>query len=101
VRYLKLFGRKGMVALAALSGWLLAQGVVLAQALKDGSMGRPPASRAAGDDGSYVVPYVIVLVCVGLGVLFACRSSRRRDRARPEDYTALFQNEGSAEPEPE
>lgn len=37
-------------------------------------------------EGSYVVPYMIVLLGVGLGMAVLCRSSSRRERATPEQY---------------
>ena len=39
-----------------------------------------------GGPGAYAVPYSIVVLCVGLGLLFVCRSARRRERPKGEEY---------------
>jgi len=56
--------------------WLAGHGTALAQAAegKDGK-------------GSWVMSYFLLVLIVGLGMLVVCRSSRRRDRAKPESYS--------------
>ncbi|HLA86052.1 MAG TPA: hypothetical protein VJL29_14770 [Thermoguttaceae bacterium] len=39
--------------------------------------------------GSWVLPYVIVILCIALGMLVVCRTARRAERARPEKYEAV------------
>jgi len=39
--------------------------------------------------GPWVAPYALVILCVGLGMLVVCRTSRRSERARPQQYEAL------------
>jgi hypothetical protein len=39
-----------------------------------------------GGAQAYVVPYALVLLCVGLGVFIICRSARRRDRPKGEEF---------------
>ncbi|MEE8452520.1 MAG: hypothetical protein V3R99_11420 [Thermoguttaceae bacterium] len=56
--------------------WLAVHGTVLAQ-----------AEGAGEDKGSWVLSYFLVLLIIGLGMLVVCRSSRRRDRAKPETYS--------------
>ena len=34
----------------------------------------------------YTLPYILVILCIGLGVFLVVHSSRRRDRAKPEAY---------------
>jgi hypothetical protein len=34
----------------------------------------------------WVLPYALVLLGVGLGMLLICRPSKRRERAKPEQY---------------
>lgn len=66
------------LALAALC-WVALQGTVLAQA----------AEEENGDGGgaaSWTLPYMLVVLAVGLGMLPVCYHSRRRERARPESY---------------
>ncbi|HBO43297.1 MAG TPA: hypothetical protein DD670_05070 [Planctomycetaceae bacterium] len=43
-------------------------------------------SRGAGP---WVLPYALVILCIGLGMMVLCRTSRRSDRARPQQYEAL------------
>jgi hypothetical protein len=38
------------------------------------------------ESGEFVTSYALVLAAVGLGLLLVCRTSNRRDRARPEQY---------------
>ena len=62
--------------------WLAVDGVALAQR----------AAKQAGDGGGgdshkvWVMPYALVMLCIGLGMLVVCRSSRRSDRAKPKKY---------------
>jgi hypothetical protein len=43
-------------------------------------------SEGGGGAPAYVVPYSIVILCVGLSLLVVCRSSRRREKAKGEKY---------------
>ncbi len=36
---------------------------------------------------AWVLPYLLVIMFIGLGLLGVVRSSRRRDRAKPETYS--------------
>jgi hypothetical protein len=56
---------------------------------------RAGSSRMEQDESSepvtdavmgYTLPYILVILCIGLGVFFVVHSSRRRDRAKPEAY---------------
>ncbi len=38
---------------------------------------------------SWVAPYALVMLAIGLGMLFVCRSSRRSDRAKPQEYQSV------------
>ncbi len=73
--------RSGAIALA---WWLTLPGYALAQKVVPGSEAAEP-----GGAMSYLLPYFLVILSVGLGVFLVCRPSHRRDRARPEDYTSL------------
>jgi hypothetical protein len=42
-------------------------------------------SKASGG-AAYVAPYALVILAVGLAIFVVCNPSRRRERARPEDY---------------
>jgi hypothetical protein len=74
--------RAACIGLTAVAYWL-ALGVAAFAA-------PPPQPKPAGSDvpsgGDYVMQYGVVLLCIALGMLFVCRSSQRRDRARPENY---------------
>jgi len=74
----KMVWRKARIAAFALVGWLAVHGAALAA--------QPAATKEDNGGGSYVLPYAIVLLGVGLGMLFVCRSSNRRERAKPEQY---------------
>lgn len=61
--------------------WLAVDGVALAKVVK----------KAAGGGGGdshkvWVMPYALIMLCIGLGMLVVCRSSRRSDRAKPKKY---------------
>lgn len=77
MRCLQFVWQGGKLAFFTMAGWLAVHGTVLAE---------PPQKKAESEGGSYVLPYALVILGVGLGLLFVCRSSRRRDRARPEVY---------------
>ena len=36
--------------------------------------------------GTWVMSYGLVILCIGLGMMFVCRSARRRDRPKVEGY---------------
>jgi hypothetical protein len=93
MKYLKVIWREGKLAVVALACWLAIHGAVLAAVTHDGREGSEKG-RGGPEGGSYVLSYTIAIVCIGVGVLFVCRSSRRRDRARPEEFTNLFRDDG-------
>jgi hypothetical protein len=84
------FSQAAKAALLAMVTWLAVGGFALAQqaAPAPGAPGRPGMGPNAqkNDGGEYVTSYALVLAAVGLGVLLVCRTSNRRDRARPEQY---------------
>ena len=72
--------RAARISLLALIGWLTSYGFASAQ---------PPPKPLPGqaiNSEVYVFAYFIVIFGVALGMLFVCRSSNRRERARPEQY---------------
>jgi ABC-type xylose transport system permease subunit len=77
--------RAGRIALFTLAGLLIWHGAALAQ---------PPGTKAAPiagegiNSGVYVMAYFLVIFAIALGMLFVCRSSNRRERARPEQFEA-------------
>ncbi len=77
MRCLQLVWQGGKLAIFTMTGWLAVHGTALAE---------QAAKKKDGEGGSYVASYALVLLGVGLGLLFVCRASRRRDRARPEQY---------------
>ncbi len=62
--------------------WLIVEGTLWA---KDAE----PAEEESSNTGAWVLPYFLVILCIGLGMLVVCRTSRRTDRARPQKYEAL------------
>jgi len=73
------FWRKLKLPALSLLAWTVIHLASLAQAADDskGGGGQP-----------YVFSYALVILCVGLALLVVCRSSRRRDRAKGEQYEA-------------
>ena len=59
--------------------WMNVQGLALAAAARG-------AAEKEASGPSWVLPYAFVILCVGLGMFVVCRSARRKERARPEDY---------------
>jgi len=79
--YLRSLGLKlTMFTLAALL-WTAIHGTALAR-------GGAPKQEDDGGGGAsaWTMPYFLVILAIGMGMLAVCRSSRRRDRARPESY---------------
>ena len=72
--------RAGRIAFFALAGWLTVYGAALAQ----GPV-KPRESESVGS-GVYVMAYGLVILGIALGMLFVCRSSNRRERAKPEQF---------------
>jgi hypothetical protein len=55
--------------------------------LAESDMAWAAKAPKAPDPGSYVFPYFVVIVAIGLGLAVACNPSRRRVNAKPEEYT--------------
>jgi D-alanyl-lipoteichoic acid acyltransferase DltB (MBOAT superfamily) len=70
----------GRIAFLALAGWLAVYGVALAQAQQ------PKKDEPQLNSSTYVMAYILVLFGVALGLLLVCRSSNRRERAKPEQF---------------
>jgi hypothetical protein len=71
--------RGGRMAFFALAAWLAVYGVALAQL--DKKKDEPELNSS-----TYVMAYILVIFGVALGLLLVCRSSNRRERAKPEQY---------------
>ena len=53
----------------------------------------PTTDSGGGSESSnWVAPYALVLLAIMLGMLFVCRSSRRADRAKPQEYRSITDN---------
>ncbi len=70
----------------ALRGLVLAGACWLASGAAAWAQAPGPGQEAAEKTPPYVVPYALVILCVGLGVTIVINSSKRRDRAKPEVY---------------
>jgi hypothetical protein len=77
MKCLQLVWQGGKLALLTMAGWLAVHGTALAQ---------PQQQKTETGVGSYVMSYALVILAIALGMLALCRPSRRRDRARPEQY---------------
>jgi hypothetical protein len=74
--------RGGRIAFFALAGWLIVHGAALAQV-----QGQPKPIAGEGVNSMvYVMAYGLVILGIALGMLFVCRSSNRRERAKPEQF---------------
>lgn len=60
-------------------GWALLHGTAVAQVAQ--------AKKEESGGNSYVFSYFLVLLGIVAGMILVCRSSNRRDRARPEQYS--------------
>jgi hypothetical protein len=67
---------------SAVAIWTAVYGVALAQESEGGGGGGGGGPRA------YAIPYGIVILCIGLGLLFVCRSAHRREKPKGEEYEA-------------
>ena len=72
--------RGGRIVFFALAGWLAVYGVALAQVQK------PNKDEPQLNSSVYVMAYMLVLFGIALGLLLVCRSSNRRERAKPEQF---------------
>ena len=77
MKCLRLAWQRGKPVLFVSLGWCLMHGTALAQ-----EAGKP----SAGGSGMYAACYALVILAIALGLVSVCRPSRRRDRARPEQY---------------
>jgi hypothetical protein len=67
-----------MIALAAVA-------VALTLVLTDTAWAKPPAAvKEAPPEKSYIVPYVLVALCLGLGITVVCRPASRTDKEKPK-----------------
>ena len=50
--------------------------------------GTAAGSTSGGGGGAqmYLLPYTVVILCIGVAMLFVCRSARRREKPRGEEY---------------
>ena len=83
------FWRKAKLAAMAVAMWLAVYGHALAAKKKP----VPEDTSAAESTQGWVLPYFMVLLAIGLGLLVVCRSSRRSDRAKPKQYESLSKSE--------
>jgi heme/copper-type cytochrome/quinol oxidase subunit 2 len=83
--------RSGRIAVLALLGWLTIYSAASAQ---------PPAKPnivPTLNSTTYVFAYFLVIFGIALGMLFVCRSSNRRERAKPEQFVGTKMAEGEEE----
>ncbi len=76
--------RGGKVAFLTVAGWLAVYATALAQQGQQFSPRLGHLEKKEG--GDYVTSYALALAAIGLALLLICRTSNRRDRARPEQY---------------
>jgi hypothetical protein len=81
MRNLQSIRRTVQSVVLAVAAWMGGAAMVLAQ----GAPGAKGAS-ATESSSSWVAAYMVVLLVVSLGLMVVCKSSGRRDRAKPEVY---------------
>jgi hypothetical protein len=86
--------RRLIVLASAVAAWTAVCGVAFAQASESEGGG------GGGGPGVYAVPYFIVILSIGLALLFVCRSARRRERPKGEEYAAATAQVSKAEAVP-
>ena len=74
--YLRSIGQTLKTLAAVVICWTAVHSTALAQ-----------ASEEKGSKEKWVLSYFLVIMGVSLGMLVVCRSSRRKDRAKPESYS--------------
>jgi hypothetical protein len=82
--YFKRVWQAGTVAFFTLAGWWILLETALAQGRKE--IPKLHGSDKSAEGGEYVLPYFIVLACVGIGLLLVCRPSKRSKESKPEGY---------------
>jgi len=73
---------KLIVLMWAIAAWTAVQSVAWAEEAESSSGG------GGGGVQMYVASYFLVALSIGLALLFVCRSARRRDKPRGEEYEA-------------
>ncbi len=86
MRTLQRLWRGGKAAFFAVAVWSAVSGTVLAQQPSPQSAPNLGQNAQKKEGGEFVTSYALVLAGIGLGLLLVCRTSNRRDRARPEQY---------------
>jgi hypothetical protein len=71
--------RRGQTVFFTLAGWLALGGVAFGQLPKN-------EEGPSLNSSTYVMAYFLVIFGVALGMLLVCRSSNRRERAKPEQF---------------
>ena len=74
--------RKLNYSILAICCWVNAYGITFAA----------EGSESGGESfgaSIWVLPYAFVILCVGLGMMVVCRSARRKERAKPEQYDKI------------
>ncbi len=97
---LGLLSRQLKIALLASAGWLTVHAAVLAQGAGQPAKAGANANASTTGTGPYVMAYLLLIFAIALGMLVVCRSSNRRDRARPEVYAESSLMEEEKKPQP-
>ena len=64
-------------AACTVAGWIVAGGYALAQA---------PPTAPAESGADFTLPYALVILGIGLGLLIVLHPTHRREREKPEQY---------------
>jgi SNF family Na+-dependent transporter len=80
MRYIRQICQMTPYALLAAIVWSAGMSAVFA---KDAG---PPASSGSEGGGAWVWSYMLIILVLSLAMIVVCKSSGRRDRAKPEAY---------------
>jgi len=72
-----------------LVAWTVIGGMVLAQ--EEGATATEQAAASAKGP-VWAMAYIVILLLVGLGVFSTVRGSKRRDKAKPDDFQATVKH---------
>jgi hypothetical protein len=75
--------RRLILLASVVAVWTAVYGVALAQEAEEAGGG-----GGGGGARAYAIPYAMVILGIGVGLLFVCRSAHRRERPKGEEYAA-------------
>jgi hypothetical protein len=72
--------RIACLLILAIVAWTALSSVAFAQAAANSK------ASSGGGGPAYLLPWALIVMCIGLGLLMVCRTSNRKSRAGPQQY---------------